>query len=183
MRGDNHKRCRDAPYLLARLLDSFTRTREQRWRGNNGGGTGARVRVPAARGVSKGGGYGSGGEVRGCSGALNSQEGSLSCGPRMGTRARVGLGGGGSSRPRVRLGHAPGKKMTGGGHLSSAVRGGGSVAGWRRFAGPAGPHGEVLDWAEAKQENGPRERRAATAACWAGSDRDRTRVGMRKEIG
>jgi hypothetical protein len=76
--------------------------------------------------------------------------------------------------------------MTGGGHLSSAARGGGSVAGWRRFAGPAGPagpHGEVLDWAEAKQENGPRERWAAAAACWAGSDRDRTRAGMRKEIG
>jgi hypothetical protein len=38
MRRDDHKRRRDAPYLLARLLDSFTRTREQRRWGNNGGG-------------------------------------------------------------------------------------------------------------------------------------------------
>jgi hypothetical protein len=37
MRGDDHKQRRDAPYLLARVLDSFTRTWEQRRRGNNGG--------------------------------------------------------------------------------------------------------------------------------------------------
>jgi hypothetical protein len=59
----------------------------------------------------------------------------------------------GRTRGRVRPGHGR-SGMTGGGHLSSAARGGGGEAGWRRWlAGPARPLGY---WAATRGKSRPR---------------------------
>jgi hypothetical protein len=111
MRGDDHKRCRDAPYILARLLYSFTRTREQRPWGTTVAarelGFRFRRRSKKARAVARVG------NSRVTRGLISLGVVSLVCGPREPAHAGVGLGGG-ARHGRVRRGNGSMKGMIGG---------------------------------------------------------------------
>jgi hypothetical protein len=84
------------------------------------------------------------GRPRGCDTAYKGRVDRLGVRAKVARRAREATD---RPRGRVRPGYAM-SGMIGGGHLSSAARGGGGEAGWRWWLdGPAGPHDGVLDWA------------------------------------
>jgi hypothetical protein len=94
--GDDHKRHRGAP---GRLHDDeeAPKAGEQRWWRR------AWVRDPAACGVGKGGGYGSGGEFQGCNTAYKGRVDRLGMRAKATRRARAAAG---RTRGRVRPGYA-----------------------------------------------------------------------------